>query len=537
VSISAHPPPASAVTPWPRWHPTTPLVNSWVWIAAIVGSTLAARLTVLRVPLTPDEAGFLMVAGQWRPGQSLYGDYWVDRPPLLIDFYELAAASGGASALRLIGLLVAAVAVIAGASAGRRAARFIDSSASTATVDRAGVAAAAVVGICVANPLFDSFKIGGELIGIPFVLVGVALAIWALALAGTSVAPAQRAILLFGSGAAGAAAALLKQNQIDVFVFALALSCWAPRLPSRAGRARDLGWVLIGALALTALVCGHAAWKGTGPRALWDAIVTFRFEAGHVIAVSASEATHQRLMHLLMIGAVTGIPLLMVCFATCWHNATATQVALYRSIGLLLVWELVAIGAGGSYWLAYLLGLVPGLALAAAYAVVARGPSATPPSAFARPARSRLSARRVLPALLGYAGLTSLVAVGSMATGAVRLPTEEPVVNWLIAHAEPGDTAVVAYGHANVLYDAGLSSPYQYLWSLPVRVRDPDLVEFSAVLAGSQRPDFVITRQPGLPSWGIDARQAQGILRAHYALATEIGGQFIYERRDERGAR
>ena len=35
-------------------------------------------------PLSPDEGGFLLVASQWEPGTSLYGHYWVDRPPLLM---------------------------------------------------------------------------------------------------------------------------------------------------------------------------------------------------------------------------------------------------------------------------------------------------------------------------------------------------------------------------------------------------------------------------------------------------------------------
>lgn len=55
-------------------------------------------------PLSPDEGGFLLVASQWQPGGSLYGHYWVDRPPLLISIFDLADHAGGAVGLRLIGI-------------------------------------------------------------------------------------------------------------------------------------------------------------------------------------------------------------------------------------------------------------------------------------------------------------------------------------------------------------------------------------------------------------------------------------------------
>ena len=73
------------------------------------GATLAVavvvllRLPYLWAPMTSDEGGFLAVAAQWRRGGgSLYGSYWVDRPPLLITVYQLASQLGGLTALRLI---------------------------------------------------------------------------------------------------------------------------------------------------------------------------------------------------------------------------------------------------------------------------------------------------------------------------------------------------------------------------------------------------------------------------------------------------
>ena len=62
---------------------------------------------------SPDEAGFLSVGAQWQPGgTSLYGDYWVDRPPLLITIFRLAAELGGLVPLRLVGCLATLLAVL-----------------------------------------------------------------------------------------------------------------------------------------------------------------------------------------------------------------------------------------------------------------------------------------------------------------------------------------------------------------------------------------------------------------------------------------
>lgn len=88
-------------------------------VAALAAAALLLRVPSLRSPLSDDEGGFLVVAAQWRPGTSLYGDYWVDRPPLLIAVFELADRLGGAVALRAIGGLAVVAAVLLAARLGR----------------------------------------------------------------------------------------------------------------------------------------------------------------------------------------------------------------------------------------------------------------------------------------------------------------------------------------------------------------------------------------------------------------------------------
>ena len=88
----------------------------------LAASAAVLWLPTLLMPLSPDEGGFLLVASQWSPGTSLYGDYWVDRPPLLIGLFQLADLGGGALALRIIGLArVVPSVLLAGAIACRRA--------------------------------------------------------------------------------------------------------------------------------------------------------------------------------------------------------------------------------------------------------------------------------------------------------------------------------------------------------------------------------------------------------------------------------
>jgi len=41
---------------------------------------------------------------------------------------------------------------------------------------------------------------------------------------------------------------------------------------------------------------------------------------------------------------------------------------------------------------------------------------------------------------------------------------------------------VVGFGNPAILENAGMASPYPQLWSLPVRVLDPRLAEFTKVL-------------------------------------------------------
>src|SRR6478735_9402577 len=179
-----------------------------VWLAA--GAAVALRLPLLGAAPSPDEAGFLAVGAQWRPGgTSLYGDYWVDRPPLLITIFRLAAEVGGLVPLRLIGclatvLVVLGVAHTARLMAGPRAARW---------------AALVAAALCV-SPLTGAVAVNGELLSAPFVAWGVAAMFHAV-----RERAGQRALVFsLMAGAALTASLMVKPNIADVGVFTAALT-------------------------------------------------------------------------------------------------------------------------------------------------------------------------------------------------------------------------------------------------------------------------------------------------------------------------
>ena len=101
-----------------------PVVRRVIPVVPIAtAAVVALRMFLVARPPSPDEAGVLMVASQWHVGgTSLYGNYWVDRPPLLIALFRLADLAGGLTALRILGAHAAAATVWLLASTARRAA-------------------------------------------------------------------------------------------------------------------------------------------------------------------------------------------------------------------------------------------------------------------------------------------------------------------------------------------------------------------------------------------------------------------------------
>ncbi len=464
---------------------------------ALVGITVCLWVPTLSAPLTSDEGGFLMVGGQWHAGTSLYGDYWVDRPPLLIALFGVVHLLGGAIPLRLLGLLCATASIVLSQAVGTR----ITGSR------RAGMAAAVVTTALLGTPLFDSFQVDGELLALPWVYAGLLAVCSAYSRDGES---ARAAPYWAAAGAAGAVAALIKQDFIDVFVFVAALLLCA-RLVRRRSSTEVLlagASVMAGAAAVGLSALALAASRGTTGPELVDALVTFRAEAGQVIADSASAATHARFVSLSWaLLASGGLVLGALSLVLPLRRPVRPGVV---AVAAMLAWQMIGVLAGGSYWLHYLVGVIPGLALGSALSTHSTG-----------------LLGRLARLTVGYVATAAVVALVVSVMHPQAAARTTLVGQWLAGAAEPGDTGTVLYGAPNILQAAGVSSPYPELWSLPVRVRDPALTQLTAVLDGARAPTWLVV-DGGLGSWGIDPTSAEVAVAEHYRLVDDVSGYRIF---------
>jgi hypothetical protein len=454
-------------------------------------AALLGWLPFLWRPLSPDEGGYLIVASQWGPGSSLYGDYWVDRPPVLIGLFALADGVGDPWALRVLGCVAVVATVLLAALIGRLA----------APATRIGPAlAAGTAAVFIATPLFGGSVVNSELLALPFILAGLAGAIVA------SSAQDRRTEVGYAvlAGVAGTLAVLTKQSQVDVFVVVLVLVLMTRRTMVLTGAA-------IGSLLTLMAAFQVSSGLGTSAGDLVDALVTFRWDAAQVIRESATYTTPWRLAGVL--GALVGsiAPFVAIGLLVRLRGPATHGVRDLRWPALaLLGWELVVVLLGGSYWLHYLMGLVPGLVLLAAAA-----------------AQRKLEAGPTLVLPYAAAAISTVATIAFVVAEPIERP-EAPVIEYLAAESEPGDTAMVAFGAANVLRETGMTSPYEQLWSLPVRVRDPELETLTEVLAGSRAPTWVVADGTSMRTWGVDATTADRALRDRYQLAARAGRFSIF---------
>jgi hypothetical protein len=456
---------------------------------------MAARVPFVGRPLSPDEGGFLLLAGQWSPGSSLYGDYWVDRPPLLIGLFELADLLGGGVGLRLLGIVAVGLSVVLAGAIGRAAAP-----------ERrwAPVLAAATAAVFYSTPLLGTREVNGELLASPFVLGGL-LAVLMAAAGG------RRAMIWWvAAGVLAASAAAVKQNMLDVAVAGAVALVWQARTQSVRRAAYGALAAVAGAVGALAVLLAWAESRGTEPRALWDAAVSFRFHAAAVISTDDPHSTDDRLLSMLTALARSAAPVLFLLPLLRVPRAHRRGFLPFVAVAV-CVWEVAAVAGGGSYWWHYLVGLIPGLVLVAASL-----------------ARHRPTLQAPLAVVLAYAAVVGLQ-VSLAYPDLTRAQKEDKRAgDYLAAHAQPGDTGVVAFGIPSILQRADMSSPYRYLWSLPVRVRDRDLAELAAVMRGQERPTWILVDGPTLDTWGVDPAKAERVLERRYRLVDVVGPWHVF---------
>ncbi len=474
------------------------------------------RLALLTQPLSPDEAGFLVVARQWTgPGSSLYGQYWVDRPPLLLSLFQLAADLGGALPLRLLGIVTAGACLVAVFHAVR-----------PFTGPEWAAVACLTSAAFLANPLIGARQVDGELLAAPFVALGFTAALGAL----RTRRPRGSFALGVVAGAAGAAAMLIKQNLADVLILLVAVALLrlggARRRPDPTARAvvsaLTLGTV-IGAVATAGGLAGVAVARGTSLPGLWFAMYEFRLAAGRVMAADPTAPSLVRagvmVPAVLASGLAAGVVLLLLALrrprrradhpagrsGDSWHDRWADPVFQAR-VALLpvLAYDVVSIVLGGSFWSHYLVQLAVPVALAVGLSAPTR----------------RLAAR----ATAGLAVVSAILSTTVAATFATPSTGGDDIGTAVAAAAQPGDTLVALSGHANVNYASGLPSPYPYLWTLPRRTLDPHYTQFRALLRSRRAPTWVVSGPE-------HQRGTADVVRTHYRAVLRCPDATVYLRR------
>jgi 4-amino-4-deoxy-L-arabinose transferase-like glycosyltransferase len=472
------------------------------WLTGAVALAVALRAPFVFDTPEPDEGGYLLVARNWHVGDaSLYGRYWVDRPPLLLLLYK-AADSWGRYGVRMLGCLAVVVLVLAAAAAARAVAG-----------RRASVTAAWVAAALGSSYALAAYEVDGELLAAALVMTSCALTLWAVYRAHGAGGRLVASVL---AGIAGVAAIATKQNFADGLVFAAALlaACRVAGSPER----RRLGAVLAGGLAGVGIALGAlAVWvltSGVGIADLAYATYGFRLDGDRVIGEGPIGAPAERVGVLLLMAVVSGLVALIVLFVVTSRGRLRDGDPVSRAVAVMVAFGVVGVVAGGSYWPHYLIQLVPAAALGAG--LVADRPSA---ATWAR----RCAALAVSASLVA----SCVGAVLGAAPGAPEASVQT-MGHWLHRSAHRGDTVVVTYGHANVVLESGLVSPYPYLWSLPTRVRDPRLELLTRTLSGPRAPTWVVEWND-FDSFGLDRhRRLASVVRRRYHRVVSLCGHDVY---------
>jgi len=480
------------------------------WSALLIGvlalSTLVLRAPYLTKPLLPDEAGLLIIAQNWGEGPYLYGDYFVGRGVGMMLIYSLADALGDALALRLIACLVAVSLVIAAGWAGH------------CLRGTSGAGWAALVAVAYGStPLFQAQVMNERLVAATLVMISCACTIAAVRHSRPwGLGSATLAVL---AGATATGALLVVQSYGCGFAFAgiLLFVSWRVRaLPGRTvvqvAGAGLLGMLLpVAALGIAVLTSWPTAQQ------VWFQMFGYRLEA---LAVVGGSRDIERLLLLRDLAVPTGVALLAVCFLLGMRKVSPrhSRSPVWFAVLAMFVSASVGMVLGGAWYPDYLLQLVPALILSTALLAPTLGWSGV--------------GMRVGACLAAFSAL--LATYSGPERAALDTPiTPVAVGRWLGADAAPRDTAVILWGKANVLHEAGMTTPYPYLWSLLTRTLDPDLGLLLKTLRGPDAPTWIVEYYD-INSWGLDeSGELEALITDRYKHVGKPCGVDVYLLRSE----
>lgn len=479
-------------------------------VVAVLG-----RLPSFQWPLRPDEAGFLLVARTWHPEpDSMFGTYWVDRPPPLIALVKLSDWVGGPYLIRVVAALGVALFVLATAATARRLAMYVGAR----RADRVGAWVAVAAAALTSHAAIDPVSAKGEILGLPVVMASCWLAINALMRRSAPHAAAAGAVAVLAIG--------LKQNLFGGLVFGGVLLV-AALATSRLDR-RDflrLAGAALGGAALPVL--GTVAWclvAGVRLSTLAYVILGFRLDANSILASQPSDTIEARIDILLEVVRVSGLAALALWFVLRLPRLLRRATVPAAAIAAMLVVDTAGVYLSGSYWRTYL--LVP-----IAPAVLCLALLLADEQVMTR--RWRLPLAVITRGLVAFAMLSSVLAfIEWEQTNDRFVPTEFVTGRAIADAAKPGDTLVVYGGRPDIQWASGLRSPYKHLWSLPMRTLDPGLEELEALLIGPDAPTWFVQFKR-LDVWsesGTD-RIREELLEDYQLVTIACGSYRIYHQR------
>jgi 4-amino-4-deoxy-L-arabinose transferase-like glycosyltransferase len=467
--------------------------RTWLVLGAALVLCLGLRLPYMNFPLGIDEGGVAFIAKAWGTGGhgSLYGAYWLDRPPFLVALYKLAVP-GGQVGIRVLGAvaalaLVAGTTLIARAVAGHHAAR-------VAALLSAGLASSIALTAVFSN---------AELLAAAPACASVACLVAAHR--------RGRTRWLVGAGLLAVSAALIKQSFLDAG-FAGAIFLIATSIRDRRPRLRWAGAYAAGALIPLVPVAIWLWAAHVSPGSLVYAVLGFRVDALHALAAS-SLPLHVRVRSLLRPGELSGLFVVLVLALGGLWTLRRDRVLVVTLFAWLAAGVFGVLG-GGSYWPHYLIQLIAPASLLAGALL----------GGLRLPVRAAAVAALIAVAVIGTIGAAPVVRAARARSGVVA------VAHYVRAHARPGDTQYVMYAKANANYYTGLQSPYPYAWSLIVRAHPDAIPRLVHLLESPRRPTWVIGWQrPN--AWQLDPHHdVARALHAHYRLVAHRRGQPIYHR-------
>lgn len=471
----------------------------FLWAGLAVALMMRAEAFVR--PLMPDESGFIVVGRHWHPNaDSMYGSLWVDRPPLLIGAVHAFDVLGGKYAPRVLAGLLVLLFVLAAYHCGR----LLGGRSSARWSCAAAIALSA-------QPEVTTFSAKSESLGVPVVMTSCWLILEAL----QRPAGAARARSAFAAGFVGALAVGMKQNLLGAAVFGLVLVglTLRARLVERRDALRFTAWGAAGFALPVIVTLIWALQSGVRIHSVWYALYGFRAQALDVILAGPLGPTLHRLLVLIALAVLSGLAFLIVCFWVRLRDVLRVRKEVALAVLAMMLFDGVGLLLSGSYWGSNLTALYPSAVLAVGL-LVAVPATLTP---------------RIARGLVCAAVVSALVSVGiwvpRMLTGGRPLATY--VGSRIGEAAAPGDTIVVLYGSANIVLASGLATPYEHLWSLPMRTLDPDLRELAGVLAGPAAPTWVVPWQSP-NAWGIDeSGRIRTLLKERYRPAARLCGHTV----------